>query len=59
MLCIVDEFRRECHLLHVDRSIGSKRVKEHLIELIENTGGRTMSAPTMAVSSLGKSSASG
>ena len=50
MLCIVDEFRRECHLLHVDRSIGSKRVKEHLIELIENTGGRTMSAPTMAVS---------
>ena len=37
-LSIVDEFTRECHLLHVDRSIGSKNVKEQLIGLIEEHG---------------------
>ena len=38
ILSIVDEFTRECHLLHVDRSIGSKKVKEQLIGLIEEHG---------------------
>ncbi len=38
ILSIVDEFTRECHLLHVDRSIGSKNVKEQLIGLIEEHG---------------------
>ena len=38
ILSIVDEFTRECHLLYVDRSIGSKKVKEQLIGLIEEHG---------------------
>ena len=38
ILSIVDEFTRECHLLHVDRSIGSRKVKEPLIGLIKEDG---------------------
>jgi len=38
ILSIVDEFTRECHLLHVDRSIGSKKVQEQLIGLIKDHG---------------------
>ena len=38
ILSIVDEFTRECHQLHVDRSIGSKKVKEQLMGVIETQG---------------------
>ena len=38
ILSIVDEFTRECHQLHVDRSIGSKKVKEQLMGVIEAQG---------------------
>ena len=35
ILSIVDGVTRDYHHLYVDRSIGSKKVKEHLIGLIE------------------------
>jgi len=38
ILSVVDEYTRECHLLHVDRHIGGRKVEELMEELILREG---------------------
>ena len=38
ILSVVDEYTRECHLLHVDRHIGARKVEELMAELIQRVG---------------------
>ena len=38
MLTVVDEYTRECHLIHVDRRIRATTVRDQLFRLIEQHG---------------------
>lgn len=38
MLTVVDEYTRECHLIHVDRGIRATTVRDQLFRLIERHG---------------------
>jgi transposase InsO family protein len=57
ILSVVDEYTRECHLLHVDRHIGAKKVQDLLEGLIQEHGApdyiRSDNGPEFIATSLG------
>ena len=58
ILSVVDEYTRECHLLHVDRHIGARKVEERMAELIQRVGApgyiRSDNGPEFIAHSLGR-----